>query len=194
MLTRGNDYLSRIITSQNGKEYDYRNYDGMKKAYVIWILPQVAKKRDGHVNRINSKLENISGSTIERLESYDKSEQIMIYLNKDHNIKDKYEDSDWIKTPLVIFLNNTYDLLIKKEVMKEYGFEEIEKEVKKMCNLGEMIARENIEKGLVQGQKKKNIELITNLMNSLSISFSKAVELLKVSKDKVLEIEKYFKS
>ena len=194
MLTRGNDYLSRIITSQNGKEYDYRNYDGMKKAYVIWILPQVAKKRDGHVNRINSKLENISGSTIERLESYDKSEQIMIYLNKDHDIKDKYEDSDWIKTPLVIFLNNTYDLLVKKEVIKEYGFEEIEKEVKKMCNLGEMIARENIEKGLVQGQKKKNIELITNLMNSLSISFSKAVELLKDSKDKVLEIEKYFKS
>ena len=194
MHTRGNDYLSRIITSQNGKEYDYRNYDGMKKAYVIWILPQVAKKRDGHVNRINSKLENISGSTIERLESYDKGEQIMIFLNKDHDIKDKYEDSDWIKTPLVIFLNNTYDLLKKKEIMKEYGFEEIEKKVKKMCNLGEMIARENIEKGLVQGQKKKNIELITNLMNSLSISFSKAVELLKVSKDKVLEIEKYFKS
>ena len=33
---------------------------------------QAAKKRDGHVNCINSKLENISGSTIERLESYDK--------------------------------------------------------------------------------------------------------------------------
>ena len=194
MHTRGNDYLSRIITSQNGKEYDYRNYDGMKKAYVIWILPQVAKKRDGHVNRISSKLENISGSTIERLESYDKSEQIMIYLNKDHDIKEKYEGSDWIKTPLVIFLNNTYDLLKKKEIMKEYGFEEIEKEVEKMCNLGEMIARENIEKGLVQGQKKNNIELIINLMNSLSISFSKAVELLKVSEDEVLEIEKYFKS
>ena len=42
--------------------------------------------------------------------------------------------------------------------------------------------------------KKKNIELITDLMNSLSISFSKAVELLKVSEDEVLEIEKYFKS
>ena len=205
-LTRGNDYLSRMITSQNGKEYDYRNYDGMKKTYVIWILPQAAKKRDGHVNCYKTNEHNISGSTIERLESYDKSEQIMIYLNKDHDIKDKYEDSDWIKTPLVIFLNNTYDLLIKKEVMKEYGFEEIEKEVKKMCNLGEMIARENIEKGhsigleqgLVQGQKlerrKKNIELITNLMNSLSISFSKAVELLKVSEDEVLEIKKYFEA
>ena len=78
----------------------------------------------------------------------------MIYLNKDHDIKNKYEDSDWIKTPLVIFLNNTYDLLIKKEVMKEYGFEEIEKEVKKMCNLGEMIARENIEKDILLGLSK----------------------------------------
>ena len=198
MLTRGNDYLSRIITSQNGKEYDYRNYDGMKKAYVIWILPQAAKKRDGHVNRISSKLENISGSTIERLESYDKSEQIMISLNKDHDIKDKYEDSDWIKTPLVIFLNNTYDLLIKKEVMKEYGFEEIEKEVKKMCNLGEMIARENIEKGhsmgIEQGQKLERITLIKNMIESLQCSMQRAMDVLKLTADERKDVEEYFKS
>ena len=111
--------------------YDDKNYDGMKKTYVIWILPQAAKKRDGHVNCYKTNEHNISGSTIERLESYDKSEQIMIYLNKDHDIKDKYEDSDWIKTPLVIFLNNTYDLLKKKEIMKEYGFEKIERRLKR---------------------------------------------------------------
>ena len=145
-LTRGNDYLSRMITSQNGKEYDYRNYDGMKKAYVIWILPQAAKKRDGHVNRINSKLENISGSTIERLECYDKSEQIMIYLNKDHDIKDKYEDSDWIKTPLVIFLNNTYDLLIKKEVIKAAPKGSAYDELQEMIGLSD--AKQVIQKAL----------------------------------------------
>jgi hypothetical protein len=44
--------------------------------------------------------------------------------------------------------------LKKKEIMKEYGFEEIEKEVKKMCNLGEMIARENIEKDILLGLSK----------------------------------------
>ena len=130
----------------------------------------------------------------------------MIYLNKDHDIKDKYEDSDWIKTPLVIFLNNTYDLLIKKEVMKEYGFEEIEKEVKKMCNLGEMIARENIEKGhsmgleqgLVQGQKlerrKKNIEHVTNLMSELQCSMQRAMDVLKLTADERKDVEEYFKS
>ena len=46
------------------------------------------------MNRYRITEEKISGSTIERLESYDKSEQIMLYLNKDHDIKDKYEDSD----------------------------------------------------------------------------------------------------
>ena len=126
----------------------------------------------------------------------------MIYLNKDHGIKDKYEDSDWIKTPLVIFLNNTYDPLIKKEIMKEYGFEEIEKEVKKMCNLGEMIARENIEKGhsigleqgLVQGQKLERITLIKNMMESLQCSMQRAMDVLKLTADEIKDVEEYFKS
>ena len=127
---------------------------------------------------------------------------MMIYLNKDHNIKDKYEDSDWIKTPLVIFLNNTYDLLVKKEVMKEYGFEEIEKEVKKICNLGEMIARENIEKGhsigleqgLVQGQKLERITLIKNMTESLQCSMQRAMDVLKLTADERKDVEEYFKS
>lgn len=161
-----------------------------------------SKKRDENMNRYRITEENISGSTIEKLESYDKSEQIMIYLNKDHDIKDKYEDSDWIKTPLVIFLNNTYDLLIKKEVMKEYGFEEIEKEVKKMCNLGEMIARENIEKGhsigleqgLVQGQKLERITSIKNLMKKMAISLDKAMDLLDLSSIEKEEMKKHFQS
>ena len=127
---------------------------------------------------------------------------MMIYLNKDHNIKDKYEDSDWIKTPLVIFLNNIYDFLIKKEVMKEYGFEEIEKEVKKMCNLGEMIARENIEKGhsmgleqgLVQGQKLERIASIKNLMKKMTIPLDKAMDLLDLSSIEKEEMKKYFQA
>ena len=91
---------------------------------------------------------------------------------------------DRIKTPLVIFLNNTYDLLVKKEVMKEYGFEEIEKEVKKICNLGEMIARVNIEKGhsmgIEQGQKLERITLIKNMIESLQCSMQRAYGCFKI--------------
>ena len=44
LITRGDAYLSRIQTTQWGKEYNDQNYDGMKKVYLIWILPQAAKK------------------------------------------------------------------------------------------------------------------------------------------------------
>ena len=65
------------------------------------------------------------------------------------------------------------------EMSKRYGFIYVDKD--------------NEGNGTLE-RRKKNIELITNLMNSLSISFSKAVELLKVSEDEVLEIKKYFEA
>ncbi|MCB8542176.1 hypothetical protein, partial [Faecalibacillus sp. TM498] len=73
---------------------------------------------------------------------------------------------------------------------------------KKMCNLGEMIARENIEKGhsmgLVQGQKlerrKKNIEHVTNLMSELQCSMQRAMDVLKLTADERKDVEEYFKS
>ena len=50
LITRGDAYLSRIQTTHWGKEHDGQNYDGMEKVYLIWILPQAAKKRDGQVS------------------------------------------------------------------------------------------------------------------------------------------------
>ena len=75
-----------------------------------------------------------------------------------------------------------------------------------MCNLGEMIARENIEKGhsmgleqgLVQVQKlerrKKNIEHVTNLMSELQCSMQRAMDVLKLTADERKDVEEYFKS
>ena len=187
LVTRGQDYLSRMVIYQNGREYDYRNYKNMKKTMSF---PRQQKKRDGHMNRYKTTEQNISGTTIEKLENYDKGEQIMIYLNKNHDIENKYDRVDWVLTPLVVFFNNTLDLLGKKNIIKEYGFEEIEREVTKMCNLGEMIAKENMEKG----QKKKNIEHVRNLMNELPCSMQRAMDILKLTTYERKEIEKYFHS
>lgn len=187
LVTRGQDYLSRMVIYQNGREYDYRNYKNMKKTMSF---PRQQKKRDGHMNRYKTTEQNINGTTIEKLENYEKGEQIMIYLNKDHDIENKYDRVDWVLTPLVVFFNNTLDLLGKKNIIKEYGFEEIEREVTKMCNLGEMIAKENMEKG----QKKKNIEHVRNLMNELPCSMQRAMDILKLTTYERKEIEKYFHS
>ena len=68
------------------------------------------------MNRYKTTEQNINGTTIEKLENYDKGEQIMIYLNKDHDIENKYDRVDWVLTPLVVFFNNTLDLLGKKNI------------------------------------------------------------------------------
>lgn len=67
-----------------------------------------------------------------------------------------------------------------------------------MCDYADYLERKARNEGISRGKKlerkENNRKLISNLMSSLNISFSKATELLKVSKSEVKEIEKYFQS
>ena len=65
--------------------------------------------------------------------------------------------------PLVAFLNNRIDYQGKKEIIKGYGFKEIEREVKEMCDYANYLERKAKKwKGISQGisqvinQRQKN--------------------------------------
>ena len=197
LITRGDAYLSRIQTTQWGKEYNDQNYDGMKKVYLIWILPQAAKKRDGQVSICKTDEEK----QLEKVETYDKREQIVIYLDKEHDTSKKYQEHDEILTPLVVFLNNILDYQGKIRIMKEYGFKEIEKEVREVCDYANMLEKEylnkgigiGVEKGIEQGTQNERIKNIRKLMIKLKMSFKEAIQFLDIPEDEVKEIEKYFK-
>ena len=198
LITRGDAYLSRIQTTQWGKEYNDQNYDGMKKVYLIWILPQAAKKRDGQVSICKTD----EKKHLEKLESYDKREQIVIYLDKEHDTSKKYQEYDEILTPLVVFLNNILDYQGKMRIMKEYRFKEIEKEVREVCDYANILEKEylnkgigiGVEKGIEQGTQNERIKNIRKLMIKLKMSFKEAIQFLDIPEDEVKEIEKYFKS
>ena len=197
LITRGDAYLSRIQTTQWGKEYNDQNYDGMKKVYLIWILPQAAKKRDGQVSICKTDEEK----QLEKVETYDKREQIVIYLDKEHDTSKKYQEYDEVLTPLVVFLNNILDYQGKIRIMKEYGFKEIEKEVREVCDYANMLEKEylnkgigiGVEKGIEQGTQNERIKNIRKLMIKLKMSFKEAIQFLDIPEDEVKEIEKYFK-
>lgn len=197
LITRGDAYLSRIQTIQWGKEYNDQNYDGMKKVYLIWILPQAAKKRDGQVSICKTD----EKKHLEKLESYDKREQIVIYLDKEHDTSKKYQEYDEILTPLVVFLNNILDYQGKIRIMKEYRFKEIEKEVREVCDYANILEKEylnkgigiGVEKGIEQGTQNERIKNIRKLMIKLKMSFKEAIQFLDIPEDEVKEIEKYFK-
>ena len=197
LITRGDAYLSRIQTTQWGKEYNDQNYDGMKKVYLIWILPQAAKKRDGQVSICKTD----EKKHLEKLESYDKREQIVIYLDKEHDTNKKYQEYDEVLTPLVVFLNNILDYQGKIRIMKEYGFKEIEREVREVCDYANILEKEylnkgigiGVEKGIEQGTQNERIKNIRKLMIKLKMSFKEAIQFLDIHEDEVKEIEKYFK-
>ena len=197
LITRGDAYLSRIQTTQWGKEYNDQNYDGMKKVYLIWILPQAAKKRDGQVSICKTDEEK----QLEKVESYDKREQIVIYLDKEHDTNKKYQEYDEVLTPLVVLLNNILDYQGKIRIMKEYGFKEIEKEVRDVCDYANILEKEylnkgigiGVEKGIEQGTQNERIKNIRKLMIKLKMSFKEAIQFLDIPEDEVKEIEKYFK-
>ena len=181
------------VMEQWGKEYNDQNYDGMKKVYLIWILPQAAKKRDGQVSICKTDEEK----QLEKVESYDKREQIVIYLDKEHDTNKKYQEYDEILTPLVVFLNNILDYQGKIRIMKEYGFKEIEKEVRDVCDYANILEKEYLNKGIgigvEKGTQKKNIEHVRKLMTKLKMTFKEAIQFLDIPEDEVKEIEKYFK-
>lgn len=197
LITRGDAYLSRIQTTQWGKEYNDQNYDGMKKVYLIWILPQAAKKRDGQVSICKIDEEK----QLEKVESYDKREQIVIYLDKEHDTSKKYQEYDEVLTLLVVFLNNILDYQGKIRIMKEYRFKEIEKEVREVCDYANILEKEylnkgigiGVEKGIEQGTQNERIKNIRKLMIKLKMSFKEAIQFLDIPEDEVKEIEKYFK-
>ena len=68
--------------------YDY-DYNHIRKSIQFGYYHNLPKKNDGHINAYKIDEININGTTIERIETYDKGVLIMIYLNKEHDTNRK---------------------------------------------------------------------------------------------------------
>ena len=192
LVTRSIAYSSRMISSQWGREYDSENYDGMKKVYSFWIMPQATKSKDGCINQLKIAENHLSGNYEEKIESYDKEEQLMIYLSKGHSPNNKYESYDEILMPIGALLNNTLNYQEKNEVIKEYGLddEEFKERMRDMCNLGEALELEARQ----EESKRKDVEHVRNIIDEFHCSLEKAMDILKLTEKERQEIMPYFQA
>ena len=202
LINRAIYYVSRMISSQYGKEFMHSSFDDIKKVYSIWIVMNPAGIRRNTIKVIEFNELDLEGSYPIKKEYYDKMSIIMINLGEESNHKLLYllntlfsqqmkysEKMEIIEEELEINFNNdeergVEDMCNLSECIWERG---IEKGIKQGFEIGE---EQGIEKGIKQGIEKNTILSIKNLMESLQCDIEYAMKLLKINEE---DYDKYIR-
>lgn len=182
LTKRGIYYCCRMISAQYGTEFVESRYQDIKKVYSIWIAIKPPLERQNTITRYRIVEENIVGQVQEPVRNYDLLALLMICLGKPEDT-----DCDILKL-LDVLLSNEIRATEKQQVLQnDFGIpmtRELEGGLQDMCNLGEVIARESIEKGRLEGRAEGITEgilsSIKNLMETMGVSVEKAMTALKI--------------
>lgn len=179
LLKRAIYYGCRLISSQQGKEFENPHFNDMEKVYSIWVCPHPPQYKENTINKYSIKEDCLTGEIKEKKAMYDMMTIIMIHLSATH---------ECLETNIIRLLNTliTNDKTYDEKIAifeKEYGIKtnyQMEREVKNMYTLGRYVLEEGIEKGI----DLNFIESIKNLMKNLHINMNEAMDLLNTPAEK----------
>lgn len=156
LVTRGIYYCARMISEQHGTVFTNEHYEKIQKVYSMWICPSTAQCRQNGMFRYHTIEESVFGDSHVEKENYDLMEVVILNLGE--------ADSD-ADGGILDFLNMLFSSKVtpdeKKRILNEkYNIamtEELESEVRHMCNLSTAIEE--------QAEMKKAKETAINLHN-----------------------------
>lgn len=185
LTKRGIYYCCRMISAQYGTEFTNSHYQDIKKVYSIWIAIKPPQERQNTITRYRIVEENMVGQVKEPIRNYDLMTLLMICLGQP-------EDTDYdILKLLDVLLSDEIEATEKQQVLQnDFGIpmtRELEGGLQDMCNLGEVIARENMEKGVAKGRAEgiteRAISDLKNLIKNTGWSLEQAMATLDVPKE-----------
>ena len=158
LVTRGLYYCARMISEQYGTVFTKSDYQKIQKVYSIWISQKIEEKREkSSITRFSLSKEDVLGNSFINEADYDKMEVVVIKLGKDS----EYSEDSITGLPSAL-LSPTMPLERRMEILSGiYRIamtEEIEREVTKVCSLGDAIKEE----GIIEGQVKSLTKFIDN--------------------------------
>lgn len=178
IVSRGVYYDARMISSQNGVEFEVPNYGDIKKVYSIWICVNAPKHVGNALTIYNIQKVDVEGYAPELKENYDKMSVAMVYLNqKAPRNKGFFDMMNTLLSPELdvetkkSILRNEYQIPMEREVVKEVSF---------MCNLSEWVLETGIEK------ERRN--MIENLLRE-NMSDEFIMRVAEISGEKLKEIK-----
>ena len=151
--------------------------------YTIFICPYPTKEYQNTITRYRTMEENVVGSVHAPEEDYDLTTVVMLCLGGAGD-----ENYQGLLKMLDTLLSETLDYPEKKQILQEEFdismTETMEEEVRTMCSLGQGIAERNfnkgIEVGIAEGEMKTLLKDLRNLMESLNLSITQAMNALKI--------------
>ena len=166
ILNREIFYVSRMISSQKGRDFVKSNYNDIKRVYSIWICMNVDEHsmshihltRDdvigshnwkGDINLLNIVLVGLAEDLPEKTEKYELHRLLGALLSSKLNVDEKLD-----------IIGNEFRIPLESDIRKD---------VSEMCNLSQGIEERGVEKGLAEAairmyKKGYSIEQISDIL------------------------------
>ena len=166
ILNRAIFYVSRMISSQKGRDYVKSNYNDIKRVYSIWIcmnmdehsMSHIHLTRDdiigshnwkGDINLLNIVLVGLAEDLPEKTEKYELHRLLGALLSSKLNVDEKLD-----------IIGNEFRIPLESDIRKD---------VSEMCNLSQGIEERGVEKGLAEAairmyKKGYSIEQISDIL------------------------------
>ena len=155
LLKRAMYYVSRLISSQYGVDFDKAQYGKIKKVYSIWLCMDAPDDRGG-ITRYRMQEEPEYGNILDEKENYDLQQVVMVYVA--HARADM--ENRLLNLLGELFVSEDDASRKKAELIEHYDIDLNENEerlVSTMCNLSVGVyvrGRESGEQiGFVKGEK-----------------------------------------
>ena len=188
IVTRGIFYCGRMLSDQEGRNFDGEDYDKLEKVYSIWLVFNCPAKDANTTSAYRLSRKMIHGN-IGSNHRFDMMQVIEVRLPGE-------EKADKCRNTPTAFHSMLYDLFVRKEnkdqklqrIQRDYSLKtvDLERRIGEMCNLSDAIEEKGIEKGIEltiqRAIKKGNTkEEIINFLGITEEEYEKAERKLYAS-------------
>lgn len=188
ILNRAIFYISRILSSQKGRDFLNSDYNKMKRVYSIWICMNMKESSLTHIHLcsediigshnwkgdldlLNIIMIGVAESLPEKENKFELHRLLSTLLSSNLEAEDKFE-----------ILEKEYDIPLQNDIREE---------VEEMCNLSQGIKEKAFEEGHESGYesgKEQKLIRVVNRMYKAQFPIEQIADIAEISVDKVKEI------
>ena len=183
LLKRAMYYVSRLISSQYGVDFDKAQYGKIKKVYSIWLCMDAPDDRGG-ITRYRMQEEPEYGNILDEKENYDLQQVVMVYVA--HARADM--ENRLLNLLGELFISEDDASRKKEELIEHYDIDLNENEerlVSTMCNLSVGVYVRGRESGIAETLRKTAVRFL-----NMGLSVEDVAKGTDLPVEKVEEIKK----